>query len=129
MYTYTEGETHLQRARIVYGGGDSSTEGEARLQRLVYKGGDLSTKGETSTEGETRHGEGDSSMEGEACLQRGKLVYRGEDWSMVWKTHIRRGRLVYGGGGSYTEGETRLQRKDSSTEGQTCLWRGRLVYR
>jgi hypothetical protein len=43
-----EGETRLERGRLVYGGGDSSTEGETRLRRgrLVYGGGDSSTKRE-----------------------------------------------------------------------------------
>ncbi len=52
----TEGETHLRRVRLVYGGGrlvyrgrDSSVEGHTRIQRgrLVYGGGDTSTEGET----------------------------------------------------------------------------------
>jgi hypothetical protein len=29
----SEGETHLQRARLVYGGGDSSTKGETQTRR------------------------------------------------------------------------------------------------
>jgi hypothetical protein len=35
-----EGETHLQRGRLVYGGGESSTEGETCLRRVrfVYGG-------------------------------------------------------------------------------------------
>ncbi len=38
----------LQRGRLVYGGSDSSIEGETRLRRgrLIYGGGDSSTKGE-----------------------------------------------------------------------------------
>jgi hypothetical protein len=52
------GGTRLQRARLVYGRGDSSTEGGgAHLQR-----------------GRLIHREGDLSMEGEARLRREKLV-------------------------------------------------------
>ncbi len=49
-----------QRGRLVYGGSDSSIEGETHLQRrgLVYRGQDLYTEVET-------------------CLRRGKLVYGG----------------------------------------------------
>jgi hypothetical protein len=38
----------LQRGSLVYGGSDSSIEGETRLRRgrLIYGGGDSSTKGE-----------------------------------------------------------------------------------
>jgi len=52
----TEGETHLLRGRLVYGGGGSSTEGETRLQRerLFCGGTDSYTEGETSMERETR---------------------------------------------------------------------------
>ncbi len=42
---------------------------------------------------------------------------------------LQRGRLVYGGSDSSVEGETRLQRRDSSTEGKTHLRIGSLVYR
>ncbi len=47
----------LQRGRLVYGGSDSSIEGETRLQRrgLVYRGQD-------------------SSTDREACLRRWRLV-------------------------------------------------------
>jgi hypothetical protein len=75
----TDGETHIQRARLVYGRrGDSSTEGETHLQRRDSStdvGGDSSTdgKGESSTMGETH----------------------------------QRGRFVYGGGDSSTEGKIR----------------------
>ncbi len=50
------------RGRLVYGGSDSSIEGETRLQRRghVYRGQDLSTDG-LSTEVET-------------CLRRGRPV-------------------------------------------------------
>jgi hypothetical protein len=42
------GETRLWRGRLIYGGGDSSTERETRLQRgrLVCRGGDSPTDGE-----------------------------------------------------------------------------------
>ncbi len=69
-----ECETHLQRETFVYGGGDSSRQGEPG--RLVY-------------------GRGDSSTEGEP----GRLIYGGG----ARETRLRRGRLVYGGEDSSTE--------------------------
>ncbi len=73
----------LQRGRLIYGGSDSSIEGETRLQRrgLVYRGQRLF------------YGQGGLSTEVETCL--------------------RRGRLVYGGGGLCTEGKTCLQRGET----------------
>ncbi len=69
----TEGETHLLRGRLVYGGGGSSTEGETRLKRArLFCGRDglvYSTEGETSLwRGRLVYGGGDSSTKGEARL-------------------------------------------------------------
>jgi hypothetical protein len=48
---------------IVYGGGDSSTEGETlRRGKIVYVGGDYSTEGGAG--GGLLYGGGDSFMEG-----------------------------------------------------------------
>jgi hypothetical protein len=72
----TEGKTHLQIGRLVYGGGDLPKEGKTRLrrERLVFRREDLSTKGrDLSTEGETR-------------LLRGRLVYRGGSLSTEGET-------------------------------------------
>jgi hypothetical protein len=52
----------------------------------------------------------------------GDLSTKGRDLSTKGEIRLFRGRLVYGGGGSSTEGETRLQRGDSSAE-------DRLVYK
>ena len=35
--TSTEGETRLWRVRLVYGGGDSSIKGEARIGTILYE--------------------------------------------------------------------------------------------
>jgi hypothetical protein len=66
-----EGETRLQRGRLVYRGGDSSTEGETLLQRVrLFCGGIYSyTEGETSLwRGRLVYGGGDSSTERETRL-------------------------------------------------------------
>jgi hypothetical protein len=52
-------QSHLQMGRLIYVGGDSSTEEE----KLIYGGEDSSTGG------------GDSSAEGETHLRRGRLIY------------------------------------------------------
>ncbi len=87
---FTDGETHLERGRLVWGGGDSSREGETHQQR-----------GETYLQRwKLVYGGGDSSTEGEACLWRGRFVYRGETlpryiykenlvFSQVWNTRDR----------------------------------------
>ncbi len=46
-------------------------------------------------------------------LRRWRLIYR-RDSSTEGETHLRRRRLVYG-------------REDSSIEGESLLWRGRLI--
>jgi hypothetical protein len=74
-------------------------------------------------------------MEGEACVQKlvykgARLVYRGGDSSIEWRTRLRSGRLVYRGGDSSTKGETLLRRDRLVYRGgDYSLWRGRLVYR
>jgi hypothetical protein len=61
----------LRRGRLVYGGGDSSTEGEIRIRRgrLV------------------------SRREGLSHLRRGRLIYRGGDSYTEGETRLLRGRL------------------------------------
>jgi hypothetical protein len=72
----TEVETHLERERLVYGGGDSSTEEKTCLWR------------------------GDSSTEEETHLRRRRLVYGGEDSSMEGESLLWRGRLISFDGGT-----------------------------
>ncbi len=57
--------------KLIYRGGDSSTEGKSLLRRdgLVYKGGDTSMKGETR-------------------LQKGRLIYGGGDSSTKEEAHL-----------------------------------------
>jgi hypothetical protein len=86
---YREVWRRLHRGRLVYGGSDSSTEEETRLQkaRLIFI---LSTKGRDLT---TRE---DSSTEGEARIQRARLFCGGTDLYTEGETSLWRRRLVYG---------------------------------
>jgi hypothetical protein len=104
----TEGETHLQRWRLVYRGGYLSTKEETRLQRgrRVYGGSLLQKEGLVYGGG----GGEDLSTEGETCLQSGDL-------SAKWESHLRKGELVYRGG-DLSKRETRHGGGDSSRRGR-----------
>jgi hypothetical protein len=88
--SYKEGETHLRRGRLVYGGGDPFDGGG-----LIYRGGgDSSKEGDSSTEGET------NPMSDRGVPQRGGTHLLRRRPCHRRRTHPKRGRLIYGGGES-----------------------------